>query len=106
MDFEKVSTKYLVRVPLEDFCALLEYENAWNDACVAGETLSSKLRDMGVESEYDGHYSNMIFIDVDEADDGAEFQAEIANMIAEQLKTAVEWENSWKNSLDNEDESA
>jgi len=101
VDFEKVSTKYLVKVPLEDFCALLEYENAWNDACVAGESLYSKLRDMGVESDYDGHYSSVISIEVDDEDDGDKFQAKIANMIAEQLKTAVEW----KTSIDNEDES-
>lgn len=101
MDFEKVSTKYLVKVPLEDFSALIEFESPWQDACRASDTLYAKLRDMGVESDYDGHYSSVISIEVDEDNDGDEFQAEIANMIAEQLKTAVEW----KTSLDNEDES-
>lgn len=101
MNFEKVSTKYFVTVPLEDFAALIEFESPWQDACRASDTLYSKLRDMGVESNYDGHYGSTISIEVDELADGDEFQAEIATMIAEQLKTAVEW----KNLVDNEDES-
>lgn len=101
MNFEKVSTKYLVTVPIEDFNALIEFESPWQDAHRADETLHSKLRAMGVESDYDGHYSSVISIEIYEEDDGDEFQAEIAAMIAEQLKTAVEW----KNLVDNEDES-
>jgi hypothetical protein len=101
VNFEKVSTKYLVTVPLEDFDALLEFESPWQDACRADETLYSKLRDMGVESDYDGHYSSAISVEIDEEDDGDEFRAEIATIIAEQLKTAAEW----KNLIDNEDES-
>lgn len=101
MKFEKVSTKYLVTVPLEEFSDLLEFESPWNQACRADETLYSKLRNMGVQSDYDGHYSSVISVEIDEEDDDDEFQAEIAAMIAEQLKTAVEW----KNLVDNEDES-
>jgi hypothetical protein len=101
MKFEKVSTKYLVTVPIEEFSDLLVFESPWNQACRADETLYSKLRNMGVESDYEGHYSSVISIEIDEEDDDDEFQVEIAAIIDRQLKTAVEW----KNSLDNEDES-
>ena len=91
MNFEKVSTKYSVTVPLEDFEALIEFESPWQDACRADKTLYTKLRDMGIESDYDGHYGSVIHIEIDEEDDDDEFQAEIANMIDEQLKTAVDY---------------
>lgn len=101
MNFEKVSTRYLVTVPLEAFEALIEYESPWQGGCRVDETLYTKLRNMGVESDYDGHYSSAISVSIYGEDDGDEFQAEIATMIAEQLKTAMEW----KKRVDNDCES-
>ena len=101
MKFEKVYTNYSVEVPLEEFSNLLEFENPWNDACRADETLYSKLLNIGVESDYDGHYSNIISITICEEDDNNEFQTQVASIITEQLKTAFKW----KISLDNENQS-
>lgn len=94
MNFEKVSTKYSVTVPLEDFEALIEFESPWQDACRADKTLYAKLRDMGIESDYDGHYSSIIHIEIYSEDDGDKFQAEISNVIDEQLKIAIKWKTS------------
>jgi hypothetical protein len=87
LNFEKVSTQYCITVPLEDFCSLIEFEND----CRAYETLYSKLRDIGVESDYDGHYSSSISITIDDEDDNCQFKADIACMITEQLKNAIDW---------------
>lgn len=94
MEFEKVSTTYLITIPLEEFEALLEYESPWGGD--ARETLYARLRDMGVESDYNGHYSCFISVNIPAEDDDSDFQSEITATIQDQLKQAVEWKKLQK----------
>lgn len=92
MKFEKSSTTYLIEVPLDQFEALLDYESPWGGN--SSETLYARLRNMGVESDYDGHYSSVISVDIHADDDDSDFQDEIAETIKDQLEKASEWKKS------------
>lgn len=100
MVFEKMSTTYALTVSMSQFEALLDYESAWSDACNASDTLYAKLANMGVTSDYDGHYSNIITVTVDSDDDDDEFKKEIVSVITEQLHAAEEWKNLQKSEKD------
>ena len=92
MKFEKSSTTYLIEVPLEQFTDLLDYESPWGGD--ASETLYARLRDMGVESDYDGHYSSIISVDIHVDDDDSDFHSEITEVIRNQLEKASEWKKT------------
>lgn len=97
MVFEKMSTTYALTVSMSQFEALLDYENVWNDACDASDMLYTKLANMGVTSDYDGHYSNIITITVDSDDDDDEFKQEIVSVISDHLQEAEKWKNLQNN---------
>lgn len=92
MKFEKSSTTYLIEIPLDQFEALLDYESPWGGD--ASETLYARLRDMGVESDYDAHYSSVISVNIHVDDDDSDFQDEIAETIKDQLEKASKWKKS------------
>ena len=92
MKFEKSSTTYLIEVPLDQFEALLDYESPWGGD--ASEPLYVRLRNIGVESDYDSHYSSIISVDIHVDDDGSDFQSEITEVIKDQLEKASEWKKS------------
>ncbi len=93
MVFEKLTTTYALTVSMSQFEALLDYESAWNDACNANDTLYAKLANMGVTSDYDGHYSNIITVEIMSEDDTDEFKQEIISIVNDQLQTAETWKN-------------
>lgn len=93
MLFEKLTTTYALTVSMSQFEALLDYESGWNDACNANDTLYAKLANMGVTSDYDGHYSNIITVEVMSEDDTDEFKQEIISIVNDQLQTAETWKN-------------
>ena len=92
MKFEKSTTTYLIEILLEEFTDLLDYESPWGGD--ASETLYARLRDMGVESDYDGHYSCIISVDIHVDDDDSDFHSEIAETIKDQLEKALKWKKS------------
>lgn len=94
MMFEKSSTTYLIEIPHNQFEVLLDYESPWGGD--ASETLYARLRNMGVESDYDAHYSSVISVDIHVDDDDSDFQDEIAETIKDQLEKASEWKKSEK----------
>jgi len=88
-----MSATYALTVPMSQFEALLEYESAWGGECDASHALYTQLANMGVTSEYDSHYSNIITVDIDYDVDDSGFRDEVATVISNQLTKAEKWKN-------------
>lgn len=87
IEFETVSTSYSADAPLEDFLALLYYEQRHR----AEKSLCEKLGEItGVFGvEYEGHFGSRVFFTIDAENDNEKTRAKIIAKIQEALSQAT-----------------
>lgn len=85
MNFEITKRSYAVEIEMERFDALIEVED--HNPC--GVTLCEKLSKFVSNVNYDGHFSNYVYFDIDNDDDTDDLKHKIEKTINEHLDWCV-----------------